>query len=456
MTKQIDLTTGGITEKLLKLALPIMGVSFIQMAYNLIDMIWIGRAGSEALAAVGTAGFFSWLAEAFILITKLGVSIKVAQSIGEKKHDKVKHYIVSALQMNCIIALLYGSFLIFFNKQLIAFFHLGSAHVEQMGRTYLITVACGMLFFFSGPVFTGIFNGMGDSKTPFKINTIGLIVNIILDPILIFGCFGLPKLGVFGAALATVIAQFTVAASFVIVILKKKSPDFSLNIWVKPNGTLMGEMARIGLPGALQSGLFTSFSIIIGRIVAVWGPGAIAAQKVGAQIESITWLTAEGFAVAMASYVGQNYGAGKKERIEKGVHITLWLAAAVGIFSTCVLIGGREQLMHLFITEKETVGIGMSYLAILGVSQLFMCLEITITGAFNGLGRTYLPNSISIIFTGLRIPLALLLSSRYGLIGVWMSISGTSVIKGILLVGVYHFLYKTGRLYKKEMQQIEA
>lgn len=206
MDKRIDLTSGSITEKLIKLALPIMGVSFIQTAYNLVDMIWIGKMGSHAVAAVGTAGFFTWLAEAFVMLTKLGVSIKVSQSIGQKNYEKTKQYIISSLQMNLVIALLYGLFVVGFNKQLIAFFALGDEAVIQMARTYLVTVGIGMLFFFIGPVFSGIFNGLGDSKTPFKINIIGLATNMVLDPILIFGLLGMPKMGVLGAALATVIA----------------------------------------------------------------------------------------------------------------------------------------------------------------------------------------------------------------------------------------------------------
>lgn len=449
MEKHLDLTTGSITQKLLQLALPIMGVSFIQTAYSLIDMIWIGKISSDALAAVGTAGFFSWLAEAFVLITKLGVSIKVAHSIGEKNKEKVREYVVGALQMNSVIACIYTLLLLVFHETLIGFFTLGNQEVEKMANIYLVTVGCGMIFFFSGPIFTGIFNGIGDSKTPFIINAIGLVTNIILDPLLIFGCGSVPPLGVLGAALATVIAQATVTFIFIGIIYYRKITYISLNLWQKPAWHLMGEMGRIGIPGAVQSGLFTGFSMVLGRMIAKWGPCAIAAQKVGAQIESISWLTAEGFAVAMATYVGQNYGAGKVDRIHKGVKITLGIASLVGVFATLLLILGREPLMSVFVKEEATIQIGMSYLMILGFSQIFMCLEITIKGAFNGMGRTYLPNAISIIFTGARIPLAIYLAKSYGLNGVWLSVSITSVIKGILLVGIYMYLNKKQRLIRK-------
>lgn len=448
MEKHIDLTTGSIVDKLIKLAIPIMGVSFIQTAYNLIDMIWIGRLGSNAVAAVGTAGFFTWLAEAFIMIAKLGVTIKVSQSIGQKDYKKTKSYIISGLQINFTLAALYSVFLLSFYNQLVEFFQLGDMEVIHMAKIYLVTVALGMIFFFAGPVFSGIFNGMGDSKTPFIINTIGLAFNIIFDPVLIFGLAGFPKLGVLGAALATVMAQVIVTLCFTIAIIRKKVSFLTLNIFQKPQWNLIKEITHIGLPGALQSGLFTTFSMVIGRIVAYWGPTPIAAQKIGSQIEALSWLTAGGFSTAISTYVGQNYGAGKKERIYKGVKITMGLSAIIGVATTLLLIFAREPLMKIFVAEPETIEIGKQYLFILGYSQLFMCAEITITGAFNGIGRTYLPNIITIILTGARIPLCLILSKYLGLDGIWWSISITSILKGIVLVGTYCYLKQQNKLIK--------
>ncbi|WP_054743053.1 MATE family efflux transporter [Cellulosilyticum ruminicola] len=452
MERHIDLTTGSIVDKLVKLAIPIMGVSFIQTAYNLIDMMWIGRLGSNAVAAVGTAGFFTWLAEAFIMSAKLGVTIKVSQSIGQKDYDKTKSYIISGLQINFVLAALYGITLLAFHNPLVNFFNLGNTEVIQMAKTYLITVALGMIFFFSGPVFSGIFNGMGDSKTPFIINTIGLVFNMIFDPVLIFGLGGFPKLGVLGAALATVMAQIIVTVCFIIAIIMKKVSFLTLNIFKKPKWDLIKEVAYIGLPGALQSGLFTTFSMIIGRLVAYWGPTPIAAQKIGSQIEALSWLTAGGFSTAIATYVGQNYGAGKNERIHKGVRITMGLSAIIGAMTTLLLIFAREPLMKIFVTEPETIEVGKQYLLILGYSQLFMCAEITITGAFNGIGRTYLPNIISIILTGSRIPLCLILIKYLDLDGIWWSISITSILKGIILVSIYCYLSKQNKLIPSTLE----
>lgn len=226
----------------------------------------------------------------------------------------------------------------------------------------------------------------------------------------------------------------------------------TLNIFKKPKWDLIKEVAYIGLPGALQSGLFTTFSMIIGRLVAYWGPTPIAAQKIGSQIEALSWLTAGGFSTAIATYVGQNYGAGKNERIHKGVRITMGLSAIIGAMTTLLLIFAREPLMKIFVTEPETIEVGKQYLLILGYSQLFMCAEITITGAFNGIGRTYLPNIISIILTGSRIPLCLILIKYLDLDGIWWSISITSILKGIILVSIYCYLSKQNKLIPSTLE----
>ena len=448
MNKRLDLTEGNISSKLIKLALPIMGTSFIQMAYNMIDMIWVGKDGSKAVAAVGTAGFYPWLAIAFIMISKVGGEVKVAQSMGMHDIIKAKKYIKSSLELNIIIAALYSIIMIIFNKPLIELFNLGDGEVISMSRDYLIIVSAGMIFTFLNPLFTAIFNGMGNSKTPFIINTCGLVVNIILDPILIFGFSNIPAYGVNGAALATVAAQMVVTLLFIIIILKHKDPLFNVRLFKKVQLKYYKSLIKIGTPLAIQSGLFTIFSMIMGIIVASFGPVAIAAQKVGSQIESISWMSAEGMAAALSTFVAQNYGAKKYDRINEGIKKGIITAFIWGIFTTLILILFNRTIFSLFINEADAILKGADYLRILGFSQVFMCIEITICGIFKGFSKTFIPSAVSIIFTGARIPLAYLLSRSdfLGLNGIWWSISISSIFKGVLLLGIFYIMYK----YKRE------
>lgn len=449
MENRIDLTKGGITEKLIKLSLPIMGTSFIQMAYNMTDMMWVGRIGSRAVAAVGTAGFYPWLAMAFVMISKIGGEVKVSQSIGKNNISDTKNYIKSAIEINIILSCLYTLALILFKDNLIGFFRLTDTGVVSMSKNYLVIIAFGMIFYFINPVFTAIFNGLGNSKTPFLINTIGLITNIILDPILIFGIGFIPRLGVAGAAIATVSAQMIVSFCFLLMIIKSKEEYFKIKLFRNININYYKILYKLGIPVAFQSGLFTAFSMILGVIVASWGPVGVAAQKVGSQIEAISWMTSEGFAVALSSFVGQNYGAKEYFRVNKGSKIAIIIAALWGVLTTLILVFGGNKIFSLFIAESDAIQKGGMYLKIIGYSQLFSCLEIVIGGAFKGLGRTYIPSIVSITLTGARIPLAYIISKPefLGLNGVWWSISISSVLKGILMICIFTYLLKHKKLY---------
>lgn len=429
------LTEGNITSTLVRLAIPIMATSFVQMAYSMMDMIWLGRLSTNAVAAAGTAGFFTWLGSALFMIPKIGAEVGIAQSYGRDDMESARKYVFHTLQLDIIIALIYSLILILFRYPIIGFFKLGDPEVIGMAIDYLLIVSIGMVFYFLNPVYSGIFNGSGDSTTPFKINAIGLIINMILDPLMIMGIGPFPKMGIKGAALATVIAQFIVTIIFIIVSKSKPNLFSHLNMFKIPEKAYIKNIFKLGLPSALQSGLFASIAMIITRIISRWGPVAIGVQNVGSQIESISWMTAGGFSTAISVFIGQNHGAGHWDRIKEGYRRGLVIVGTIGIFAMILLILGAEPIFRLFIPEdKEAIEIGITYLKILGLSQFFMTIEIGTQGAFNGLGRTIPPSLVGILFNALRIPAALILSSTFlGLDGIWWSISVSSMFKGVVL-----------------------
>ena len=449
MSKSIDLTTGRISRKIIRLSLPIMGTSFMQCGYNMVDMFWVGKTGANAVAAVGTAGFYPWLAQALIMIARIGGEVKVAQGIGEKNDDKTRSYIKSAIEVNIFHALIYSIVLIAFSRGLIGFFRLQNAHVNYMGSVYLKIIGAGMIFTFMNPVFTAIFNGMGNSGTPFRINAMCLLINIVLDPLLILGIGFFPKMGVVGAALATVFAQMVGTLAYLALAYRHRNTYFKIRIYRNIETKYYKELYKLGFPVAIQSAMFTLISMTLGVIVAMWGPVAIAAQKVGTQIESISFMTADGMASAMSSFVGQNIGAAKGDRVKKGIKIGLSFAAFWGIFSGLFMIIFGKEIFSVFINEKTAIAVGSAYLIILGYSQPFNCIEIVSSGIFKGLGRTVLPSFVSIFFNAWRIPAAIFLSrsSLLGLNGVWWAISISSIIKGTILFIAVIIRYRRSTLY---------
>jgi putative MATE family efflux protein len=438
--------------------MPILGTSFVQMAYNLTDMLWLGRVGSNAVAAVGIASYFSWLGVSLMLIGRIGAEVGVSQSLGAGNRQKAEIFAVNAVTLVLLLSAIYGLFTYFFAPELVAFFHIQNRTVEGSAISYIRIISAGSLLYYSNPTFTGIFNGTGNSKLPFRINAIGLISNVVINPLLIFGLGPFPKLGSNGSAIATVISQSIVLLVFIVTIGVGKSSLGKIKLRLQLQLEYVVRIFRLGLPVALHSILFASFAVALARIISAWGPLPIAVQSVGAQIEALSWMTAGGFSTALGVFTGQNFGAGRWDRIFKGYFTTITISGAIGIIVTvCFLSFGRE-IFTLFLREEEAISLGIRYLSILAISQFFMCIEITTGGVFNGIGKTIPPSLVGIILTGLRIPLALLLSQpqMFGITGVWWSITLSSVLKGLVLFGWFYFLMKhhphfTGKIRRRNL-----
>ena len=435
MKTRINLLEGNILPALSALALPIMATSLIQMAYNLIDMIWIGKIGASAVASVGAAGMFMWLSNGLATLAKMGGQIKVGHALGAQKKEDAASYAQSSIQMGIVFAIGFGILSVVFADEMIGFFQLNSAQVIQDAKLYLM-ITCGLVIFsFMNQIFTGILTAMGNSRTSFIATGIGLVLNIVLDPLFIFGFGAIPPMGVAGAAIATVLAQLVVMLLFLYTILRDTVLFSNVHILHSYSSQHTMEIFRIGLPSAVQSMLFSGISMVIARLIAGWGDAAVAVQKVGSQIESISWMTAEGYAAALNSFVAQNHGAKNTDRIREGYRLSMIVMLSWGVFCSLVLIVFPQLIFQVFIQEAEVLPMGVGYLRILGVSQLFMCMEITTAGAFSGLGKTLPPSIVSITLTGARIPMAILLGRWLGLNGVWWAITISSIGKGIVLLG---------------------
>ncbi len=434
MKSNVDLLTEPIAGALTKLALPIMMTSFLQMAYNLIDMIWIGRVGSDAVAAVGVGSMFVWFLSGIIMIPKIGGQIKIAQCLGGGNEKEASLYAKTILQLAVFLGGIFGSLCVIFHKPFVGFFMLNNQSIIIDAQRYIM-VTCGMIiFFFMNQILTAIWTALGNSKITLKATLIGLSVNIILDPVLIFGPGPFPEWGVMGAAIATVFAQFIVFCIFLGASIKEEIIFARIKHWVNVEWDKTKKVIQIGTPAGVQSMIFTIISMILARMITGFGDGAIAVQKVGTQIESISWMTAEGFGTAVNAFTAQNYGANQNERVNKGYKTAMFIMGIWGIFTSIVLIVFPGPIFQIFIQEPDMLSLGIDYLKIVGYSQLFMCLELATAGAFQGLGRTMPPSITGIICVGLRIPVAYVLCrTGLGLNGIWWTITLSAIAKGIIL-----------------------
>jgi len=294
---------------------------------------------------------------------------------------------------------------------------------------------------YANHVLSAFFNSIGNSRLTFLTNSFGLVFNIVFDISLIFGIGFFPRLEVFGAALATALAHISV---FILLIFFNLRQDKNLRLsFEKFDLEKARSVCKVGFPSAIQSTLYCIYSIILARIISYFGPVEIAVQKIGGQIESISWMTADGFAIAATTFVGQNYGAKNYDRIHKGTKFLSKFCLILGCLSMFVLFFFSREIFMIFIDEAQTISSGSTYLKILSFSQIFMCFEILFIGIFSGYGQTKTPAIISIIGTGMRIPLSLLLSrTMLGVNGIWASLTITSVLKGILIPAIFYMYQK--------------
>ena len=216
MSKRVNLLEGNILSSLTRLALPIMATSLVNMAYNMTDMIWIGRVGPGAVAAVGAAGMYMWLSQGIAVLARMGGQVKVAQSLGAGDAPLAGRFAQNSLQLGLLLSTVFTLIMLIFNKPLIGFFNLNDPTVVRDARIYLVVVSLGIVSSVTLLVFTGLITATGNSKTPFIATVLGLLLNIVLDPLLIFGLGPIPAMGVGGAAAATVLAQMLVVVVFLL------------------------------------------------------------------------------------------------------------------------------------------------------------------------------------------------------------------------------------------------
>ena len=438
-----NLTKGPILKTLTKLAIPIMASYFIGTLYNITDMAWIGQLGSKAVAGVGVGGMFTWLSQGLSSIARMGGQVQVAQCIGRGDREKAHGYAQVAIQLAFYMGLIFALISLIFVHQMVGFFNLTDPEAYSAAVSYT-RIACGLIVFsFLTVTLTGLYTAQGDSQTPFWANLIGLATNMILDPILILGPGPFSKLGVIGAAIATVTAQFIVMSIMVLGVVRQKKGNVlkGIRLAAAIPGSYLKGICQIGIPSGIQDMTYCFISMILTRMVSGFGAEAIATQRVGGQIESISWHTADGFAAALNAFTAQNYGAGKMDRVKKGYRASLLTVGVWGLLVTAIFVFAPNTIARIFFHEPKAIAIAVSYLIIIGLSEAFLCVEITTIGAISGLGKTHLCSIISILFTSMRIPLAIVLgNTSLGLDGIWWALSSTTMIKGIIFTGTFFWI----------------
>lgn len=430
-----DLTSGPLYRVVMRLAWPIIAATFLQFALGITDFFWIGWLGPEQQDAMTSSLIVVWSVFAVMAMITIGVNAIVARHFGAGEMRAAGFIARQGIKLALISGFLLSVLGYFVCPSILAFMQAEPA-VQAYGVSYLrVFFAATPALFFAETVYA-VYRASGNTRTPMYVSLMGVGLNIILDPILIFGWGPFPELGIAGAAWATFISLFVDVGAY-IFLLSRKGFSFPLSPWKfsLPTFSSCRSIMKIGLPISTHHLVFMGVYAVILQTVHKFGAVAGAAMGVGNRLESINYLVCSAIALATSSIVAQNLGAGKPERAAGAA----WAATQIGIgfalVTTVIFLFFPSTLASAFTNDPRVIELASDYLIILGLTQTLMAVEIIIDGAFSGAGDTIPPMLIFIPGSILRIPLAhfMAITLDMGLNGVWWTFSITTVLKGALL-----------------------
>jgi putative MATE family efflux protein len=443
------ITSGPITRMVLSLALPVVAGMFMEFALQITDYFWVGKLGAAPQDAVTTSMVVIWSMWSLLSLITVGIAAIVARYVGAKDTAKAAHFSRQGLLMSLIIGLSLAVAGYLYTPMALIFMETSEATYSHALPYLRISLLAAPLFFVIETVFS-VFRASGDTRTPLKIGILFVSLNMILDPLLMFGLGPFPVLGVAGAATATAIS---VAVAMVVALVKVARGgvgyDLGLSVHISPKIKDMLKIGRIGLPMSLQQLVFVVVYWFLIKIVHQFGEIAGAAMGIGNRMESLSYLTCFGFSIAASTMVGQNLGAGKPDRAAR----CAWGALGIGIGFTFIIsvmfIVFPKVISSLFTSDPRVLAIATDYLIILGLSQVTMATEIILEGAFSGAGDTVPPMLVMVPGAAARIPLAyyLCFTLGWGITGVWWTLTITTTVKAIVLA----IWFQRGRWKLKEV-----
>ncbi len=439
-----DLSVGNESRLIFRFATPMLLGNMFQQLYNVVDSIIVGNyIGKEALAAVGSSFPIIFTLISFIIGIAIGSTVIISQYFGAKDYEKVRRAI-DTLYIFIFFASLAVSLLgIYFSTDIFRLIKLPPDIIPQADR-YLDIYLSGLVLFFGFNATSAILRGLGDSKTPLYFMIIATLANIGFDFLFVVG-FGW---GIEGAAIATIVAQ---GGAFVTAILYLNRTHEMINLsWRKMvfDRELFRANIRIGIPIGLQQSFVALSMMVMYWLVNPFGTNSVAAYSVVFRIDSFAAMPAMNFAAALSTFVGQNLGANKPERIRTGLISTAVMTSVFAVLISAIALLLAGPLMRLFTNDPDVIRIGMEYLYIVSPFYIVFTAMFTVGGVMRGAGDTLIPMLIT--FTALwvvRIPLCYYLSLDLGVNGIWWGIPG-AWFTGALLSFIY---YMTGKWKSKAL-----
>ncbi len=432
-----NLTEGPIIKSLITLSVPIIFANILQTAYQLTDTFWVGRLGTVAVAAVSISFPIIFLIISLGSGLAMAGTILVSQYKGSENKKAVDHITSQTLLMVVIISVIlasigYASSPFFINL-------IGAEHNVFLSAVSYIQISfIGVIFMFTYIVFQSLMRGIGDVKTPMYIVLGTVLLNLILDPLFIFGYGFIPAFGVSGAAIATIGTQGLAAIIGIGLLLKGKHQiQLHLND-LKPDWILIKRMFKIGFPASIEQSTRALGITVMTFLAATFGTITLAAYGIGSRILSFVIIPALGLSMATSTLVGQNIGAGKTERAEKITKLSALAGFIILTIVGVIMFLFAKQISAIFIPgEIKTIQSSALFIKIMALTFGFIGIQMSLNGLFRGSGNTMTSMILSIISLWiLRFPLAYILSKHTALaeIGIWAAFPAANIIVAVIAI----------------------
>jgi putative MATE family efflux protein len=406
------------------------------LSFNIIDSIWVGHLiGPAALAAVSTAGFYVWVALSLGEMVEIGLIAVAARRHGEGQPERAARAAAAAVAYALCAGLVVSIAGYFVAPTMFRLMNV-PPDVAVLGRAYLSTWVVGGALVFGFFAVEATFRAAGDTRTPFLMLAGSVAVSIVLDPLLIAGVGPFPRLGVEGAALASVMVRGGGFLLGLAIALRRGLLRFTAPDW-----RALPTIARVGAPLSLAGVLLSLIYMWLTRFTARFGTPALAALGVGHKMEGLGFMAISGFSLAASALVGQNLGARQEGRAREAVRLTVRYCLIVTATTALAFLLIPGKLVALFTDDPRVISDGVLYLRVISFAQIGQSFELILEGALAGAGYTFWPQVTSTTLTAMRIPLAAWWSRALGLLGIWLALSVTAISRGIAMI----VFWKSGR-----------
>jgi putative MATE family efflux protein len=412
---------------LLRLAIPLSGGMALETAFVFVNGYWVGRLGTHALAAVNMCSFSIWILFGLANILSTGCNAVIAQLVGAGREAEARRVAWLAIYASLLWGALLGTLAHVYAAPYVQW--QAGQHPEVGPVLAYATIYLQRTFWFA-PIFclnevlSAILRAHGDTQTPLRLYALGVGLNFVLDPLLMFGYGRFEGFGLLGAAYASGLSFACMAAVFLYGVAQRIG-------WHRPSLAHLGAIVRIGLPGSMTSVFFCFVYVIITPLVGGFGPSALAALGIGHRVESFSYLISRGLGLACVTLVGQHIGAGNGQLARRAALEALRLMTLVMLGSAAAFVFLAEPMARIFSDDPQVIERAKVYLRWAALAQWTTGMSVVLEGVMSGAGRPLWSMTASTSSAALRYPLAHWASGSWGLPGIWAALVVTRWLEGM-------------------------